>query len=404
MATPRRRPRRGCVKRPGGRRADHAGIDRGAARPAAGRCASALFGALDCIVIDELHAFLQGSARPASGEPACGASMRLPAQPRAAHRPVRHPGRSRAGRTLAQPRIAASIRVEVVRRRPGTAAADPGLCRAARSRTDAGELRGRESSQTALEPDRRSHVRGAAGRQQSGVRGIAADGRGACRPAATTVGRGARPERVLPASRQSLEGAARGAGRASQAGELPTTAVATTTLELGIDIGSVKSVAQVGAPRSLASLRQRLGRSGRRRACRQFYAHISREKQVAADSDPLGRLRLNVVRAVAAVRLLLLRFVEPPGRIRRLRQWCCIRPCRSSRKAEHALSGSTVGLRSRPAPGLRAGGLHRAAARHGVPESLLIEQARDGTIMLGEEGEALILETTFPAATPAFSW
>ncbi|TIS12682.1 MAG: DEAD/DEAH box helicase, partial [Mesorhizobium sp.] len=46
---------------------------------------------------------------------------------------------------------------------------------------------------------------------------------------------------------------------------LPTTAVATTTLELGIDIGSIKSVAQVGAPRSLASLRQRLGRSGRRR-------------------------------------------------------------------------------------------------------------------------------------------
>ncbi len=35
-------------------------------------------------------------------------------------------------------------------------------------------------------------------------------------------------------------------------GALPTTAVATTTLELGIYLGSVKSVAQVGAPRSLA--------------------------------------------------------------------------------------------------------------------------------------------------------
>ena len=49
-----------------------------------------------------------------------------------------------------------------------------------------------------------------------------------------------------------------------KAGDLPTTAVCTTTLELGIDIGSVKSVAQIGAPRSISSLRQRLGRTGRR--------------------------------------------------------------------------------------------------------------------------------------------
>src|SRR5690606_4895317 len=46
--------------------------------------------------------------------------------------------------------------------------------------------------------------------------------------------------------------------------KLPTTAICTMTLEIGIDIGKVNSVIQVTAPHSVSSLRQRLGRSGRR--------------------------------------------------------------------------------------------------------------------------------------------
>ena len=44
----------------------------------------------------------------------------------------------------------------------------------------------------------------------------------------------------------------------------PTSLVCTSTLELGIDVGNVVSVAQVGRPQSVSALRQRLGRSGRR--------------------------------------------------------------------------------------------------------------------------------------------
>src|SRR6185295_10940942 len=43
---------------------------------------------------------------------------------------------------------------------------------------------------------------------------------------------------------------------------VPTTAICSSTLEMGIDIGSVKMVGQVDTPWSVASMMQRLGRSG----------------------------------------------------------------------------------------------------------------------------------------------
>lgn len=49
-----------------------------------------------------------------------------------------------------------------------------------------------------------------------------------------------------------------------QKGEHPITAICTSTLELGVDIGKVKSIAQIGTATSVSGLRQRLGRSGRR--------------------------------------------------------------------------------------------------------------------------------------------
>ena len=46
--------------------------------------------------------------------------------------------------------------------------------------------------------------------------------------------------------------------------KLPTSIVCTTTLELGIDIGNITSVAQIGPGHTVSGMRQRLGRSGRR--------------------------------------------------------------------------------------------------------------------------------------------
>lgn len=92
---------------------------------------------------------------------------------------------------------------------------------------------------------------------------------------------------------------------------LPTTAVCTMTLELGIDIGKVKTVCQVTAPYSVASLRQRIGRSGRRGEPAILRIFIS-EKEVQVNTSVVDKLRLELLQSAAMVRLLIIdKWYEP---------------------------------------------------------------------------------------------
>lgn len=99
---------------------------------------------------------------------------------------------------------------------------------------------------------------------------------------------------------------------ALKAGNRPATAICTTTLELGIDIGAVKSVAQIGPPPSVAALRQRLGRSGRRPGEPAVLRAYVVENSVTAESPISDRLRESLVQSVACIRLLLGNWFEPP--------------------------------------------------------------------------------------------
>ena len=91
----------------------------------------------------------------------------------------------------------------------------------------------------------------------------------------------------------------------------PATAVATTTLEMGIDIGTVHSVAQVGPPPSVAALRQRLGRSGRRGEPAILRIYVT-EPAVDLRTSLPDQLRAGLVQSIAMLDLLLEGWCEPP--------------------------------------------------------------------------------------------
>jgi ATP-dependent Lhr-like helicase len=181
--------------------------------------------------------------------------------------------------------------------------------------------------------------------------------------------------------------------------QIPTTAVCTSTLELGIDIGAIAAVAQIGPPWSVASLRQRLGRAGRREGQAAILRLYVAEPALSARDTPPDALRFGLVQSVAMVRLLLQGWAEPP---------------RSAAMDISTLLQQTLALIA------ESGGLHARDAyrvlcssgpfavpqrlyvdllrRMGEAEVALIEQAPDGTLLLGRAGERLVDHHDFYAA------
>jgi ATP-dependent Lhr-like helicase len=88
--------------------------------------------------------------------------------------------------------------------------------------------------------------------------------------------------------------------------------VCTTTLELGIDIGMVEATAQVGSGYSVASLRQRLGRSGRREGMVPTMHAYVRESDLGGEAHLLDWLHLQTFRTLAQIKLLEQGAFEPP--------------------------------------------------------------------------------------------
>lgn len=179
--------------------------------------------------------------------------------------------------------------------------------------------------------------------------------------------------------------------------ELPTTAVATTTLELGIDIGQVKATGQLGAPMSMASLRQRLGRTGRREGVPAVLRMFIRERRLHAGSHPLDRLRLDVARSVASIRLLIEDYIEPPQRnlatptvvLHQVLSLIAEYGGRTAKDLYRMICGRG------PLSEMTKGEFVELLKGMAHPNLKLIEQAPSGLIMLGEMGERSVVKHDF---------
>jgi ATP-dependent Lhr-like helicase len=171
----------------------------------------------------------------------------------------------------------------------------------------------------------------------------------------------------------------------------PATAVATTTLELGIDIGDVHSVAQIGPGYSVASLRQRLGRSGRRPGNPAILRVFVAEPVANRGGHPIDRLNLDLVQSIAMVECLRDGWCEPPaaaglhlstlihqllslilqtGGIKPLAAWEALCSRGPFKTVDRGLFAELL----------------RCMAS---PENRLIEQSSDRSLMIGEVGEKI---------------
>ena len=178
-----------------------------------------------------------------------------------------------------------------------------------------------------------------------------------------------------------------------------TTAICTSTLELGIDIGNIECVAQIGAPFSVASLRQRLGRSGRRQGQPAVLRMYAIERDTNTDSHPLDRLHLRLIRSIAMMELLIDKWCEPPApdamHLSTLtHQILSVIAEHGGARADRIYESLCV-----QGPFRRVGPqtFTRLLRQIGNPEVALIEQGPDGDLLLGTKGERLVEHYSFYA-------
>lgn len=185
--------------------------------------------------------------------------------------------------------------------------------------------------------------------------------------------------------------------RMLKASDIHATAVCTSTLEMGIDIGSADAIAQISAPNSVSGLRQRVGRSGRRGQPSTLRIYIT-EEAITKNTHPVDLLRSETFQAIAAVELLLAKWYEPPN-THGLHLSTLVQQVLSA-IAQH--SGATAkqlySALCEEGPFVHVTKPMFAQLLRNLGEHDLIVQSADGLLLHGVEGERMVNHYSFYTA------
>jgi ATP-dependent Lhr-like helicase len=178
----------------------------------------------------------------------------------------------------------------------------------------------------------------------------------------------------------------------------PTATFCSSTLEMGIDVGNVKLVGQIGAPWSVSSLTQRMGRSGRKDGESSVIRIYVEHDEPDQNTSLFDRLFPRLLQATAMTELLLEKWCEPPE-VDRLHLSTLI---------QQVLSVITE------RGGALAEELYHTLVLHGGFQNVdqptfaqvlrcmgaadLIEQAPDGLLITGIQGEKIVRHHDFYVA------
>ncbi len=167
---------------------------------------------------------------------------------------------------------------------------------------------------------------------------------------------------------------------------------------MGIDVGSVKSVGQIGSPWSVNSLAQRLGRSGRKEGEHSEIRIYIEEYEPGPDASILDRLFPELLQAIAMTELMLAKWCEPPE-VDKLHLSTLVQQVMSviaetgGARAE-ALHARLLASGAFPTVGKATFlGLLRSMGK-----ADLLEQTPEGLLILGLEGERIVRGRDFYTA------
>ena len=180
--------------------------------------------------------------------------------------------------------------------------------------------------------------------------------------------------------------------------ERPATAICTSTLELGIDIGPVRSVVQIGPPPSVASLRQRLGRSGRRKGEPMILRAYCIEDSVDMSSHLTDLLKTGLLTTVAMIRLLAAGWYEPL-RSSQLHASTLVQQVLAVLAQYGGAQAQTLwALLAKTGPFSAVTSLQFSSLLHKLGQEEIIFQDATGLILLAPKGEVITQHYAFYAA------